>query len=99
MPFYTVSRFGVRPQQTNREADWSGLLLPAGSELHNDASGHDPMRSPGAPSLRGLLRKGGIPQSPTCRDFLETALVFPCVDALRRKQYVGWLVNKHLLLF
>ena len=26
---------------------------------------------PGAPSLRGLLRKGGIPQPPPSRDFLE----------------------------
>ena len=26
-------------------------------------------------------------------------LVFPCVDALRRKQYVGWLVSNYLLLF
>src|SRR6266704_3343197 len=25
----------------------------------------------GAPSLRGFLRKGGIPQSPPSRDFLE----------------------------
>jgi hypothetical protein len=28
-------------------------------------------RVPGAPSLRGLLRKGGIPQSPLSRDFLD----------------------------
>src|SRR4029077_13467017 len=43
---------------------------------------------PGAPSLRGLLRKGGIPRSPPPRDFLdhtrenqETSPLSPCFSA------------------
>jgi len=71
----------------------------AGRDLSNraEASGRlagPPKAEPGAPSLRGLLRKGGIPQSPPSRDFLDRhdrkSGDVPSVHVPVRKRSVPW---------
>src|ERR1700674_431145 len=47
---------------------WSHIRDPPRASDHR---GSIREKGPGGPFLRGLLRKGGIPQSPRCRDFLE----------------------------